>query len=149
MIIKIPEIARIKFKVFRKWQRRVENLYREKGYVELMHGFRRGGYLAKNKILNTPIQGTAFHCLLWTLDQVDRISIEENWVSKLILHIHDSLLNDVYPPELDYVLDTIIRVGTVDIREKYKWLIVPLSMDAEITPIDGSWYEKQPLEIAA
>jgi uracil-DNA glycosylase family 4 len=138
-----------KFKIFRRWQRRVENLYREKGYVELMHGFRRGGYLVKNKILNTPIQGTAFHCLLWTLKEVDKISEEENWATKLILHIHDSLMSNLYPPELDYVLETIIRVGTVDIREKHKWLIVPLLMEAEITPIDGSWYEKKPLEIAA
>jgi hypothetical protein len=58
------------------------------------------------------------------------------------------LLSDLYPPELDHVLNTIIRVGTVDIREKYKWLIVPLLIEAEITPIDGSWYEKKPLKIA-
>jgi len=135
-----------KFKVFKKWQRRVENIYREKGYVELMHGFRRGGYLVKNKILNTPIQGTAFHCLLWTLKEVDKISIEENWRTKLICHIHDSLLSDLYPPETEYILRTIKRVGTVDIREKYKWIIVPLLIEAEITPIDGSWYDKKEID---
>ena len=67
----------------------------------------------------------------------------KRWVSKIIGQIHDSIVIDLFPPERDEILEAVRKIGTKDIRERFSWIIVPLQIDAEITPIDGSWYEKK------
>lgn len=46
-----------KFGQLKEWQKGIIADYKKTGYVYLKHGFRRGGYLKKNEIGNTPIQG--------------------------------------------------------------------------------------------
>jgi len=68
-----------KYHVTREWRDSVISFYRRKGYVELLDGFRRGGYLRNNEIGNTPIQGLAFHCLLWSMIELKKIRKQEQW----------------------------------------------------------------------
>ena len=93
--------------------------------------------------MNAPIQGAAFHCLLWSFIQVDRIQREENWDSRLFAQIHDEMLADTHPDELEHVARTIHRVTTVDLPNEWKWIIVPLEVEADLCPVDGSWNMKE------
>jgi len=34
-----------------------------------------------------------------------------------------------------------------NIRKKFSWIIVPLDIDAEISEIDGNWYEMKKIKI--
>jgi len=131
-----------RFKVFKKWQEATIKNYYKTGYVNLLFGHRRGGYLSHNKIINTPIQGTAFHLLLWSLTRVNEISKEENWKTKIIGQIHDSIIFDLDPSEQDHVFKVVKKVMCEDVRKANSWIIVPLDVDFEVTPVDGSWYMK-------
>jgi len=135
-----------KFGVFKEWQEAMIDFYHRRGYVELFHGHRRGGFLRKNEIINTPFQGTAFHCLLWSLNRLNALRKFEQWRTKIVGQIHDSGLYDQFPSEQQHVVDTTHRVACKEIREYHDWLIVPLSISFEVTPIDGSWYDKEDLQ---
>ena len=135
-----------RFTVFKKWQENTIKQYLKTGYVEMFFGHQRGGYLSKNKIINTPIQGTAFHLLLWSLIRLNEIRKEEKWKSRIIGQIHDSILLSVFPPEQEHILKTAQRVMCEDIRKENKWIIVPLTVDFEITEVDGSWYTKEKIK---
>lgn len=131
------------FHVFRTWQEEVENIYLKNGYVDMLFGFRRTGLLAKNKIVNTPIQGTAFHCLLWSLIQICKKAKEEEWKSKVVGQIHDSIIVDLVPEEEEYILKVMEEIMCVKIREEHPFICVPLEVEAEVTKIDGNWNEKE------
>lgn len=135
-----------RFRGWKKWQDNMLKFYTNYGYVELMHGFRRGGFLARNKIFNTPIQGTAFHCLMWTLNRMCDEWEQDRWLSKVIGQIHDSIVIDTHPSETEYILRRIKQIGTEDIRKSHDWIIVPLVIEAELTPINGSWYSKEEID---
>jgi uracil-DNA glycosylase family 4 len=122
-----------------EWQEEMIQFYLDHGYVELKHGFRRGGHLVKNKIINTPIQGTAYHCLQWSLGKLIKLAEREQWKSKIIAQIHDSVLIDADPSEVEHILRATKDVSTVQIRERYDWIVLPLIIEAEITETDGNW----------
>lgn len=132
-----------KYKVVKKFQENLIKFYQTNGYVEMMHGFRRREFLTKNKIINTVIQGTAFHLLLWSCIRLNKIRKEENWKSKLIGQIHDSIVMDIHPNEKKYVLSTTQRVMTQDILKDHPWICIPLISEVSITDIDGAWHTKK------
>jgi DNA polymerase-1 len=102
--------------------------------------------LTRNALSNYPIQGVAFHCLLWSLIQLNKIGKKEGWKTKIIGQIHDSIVFDLYPPEQERVIQMAKRIMTKDIRSTFNFLTVPLEVEVELTDIDGSWYEKKVLK---
>ena len=60
--------------------------------------------MTNNMIVNSPIQGTAFHCLLWSMIEINKFIKKEKLESKLIGQIHDEILVDTVPDELDAVV---------------------------------------------
>jgi DNA polymerase I-like protein with 3'-5' exonuclease and polymerase domains len=132
-----------KFHVFREWQYKMYDFHSRFGYVELLHGFRRGEYLKKNEIVNTPIQGTAFHLLLWSFIEVNKLRKEEAWITTLPDQIHDSMFLDLYPPETEYVLQKIKHISCEKIREEFEWVNLPLKIEAELSTIDGNWFDME------
>jgi len=132
-----------KYVATREWQARSVNEYLRKGYVDTYFGFRRNGYLRKNQILNTPIQGTAFHCLLWSFIEIQGIAKKENWQTNLVGQIHDSILFDLVPEEEKYVAKIVEEVMCRRLREACDWIIVPMEVEFEVTPVDGSWVDKE------
>jgi len=131
-----------KFYGVKEWQEGLFDSYIDKCYVEMKTGFRRSDLLSRNKIINTPIQGSAFHCLLWSYWKVNQISKNEEWKSKLIGQIHDEMILDVCPKEEKHIVEVVKDVMENQVREKYSWIIVPLEAEIEMTPIDGTWFQK-------
>ncbi len=132
-----------KFGVYGQWREDWYREYQRKGYFDLLTGFRCSGIMRRNEVVNYPVQGAAFHCLLKTFIEVDKIMRKENWDSRLVGQIHDSILLDVHPDELEHVIKTVRRVATVKLPRIWKWIIVSLSVEADVTPVDGSWADKK------
>lgn len=102
-----------------------------------LHQFVADGVITKN---------SAFHCLLWSLIQLNRIRKEERWKTRIIGQIHDSIIFDLYPKEEKKVLKTATYIMTKAIRMEFPFLIVPLEVEAEITEINDSWYTKKKIK---
>jgi len=132
----------MKYKVTKEWTEYEENFYLRHGYVELKTGFRRGGYLRRNQITNTPVQGSAFHCLLWSLIELKKDLKKKNLKTKSIGQIHDSIVLDVVPNEAQEIAKMAREIMTVRLRETWDWITVPLDIEIEMTPVDGAWLAK-------
>lgn len=134
-----------RFPTYAQWKDDIWEFYKEHGYVDMPTGFRCSGVMRKNEINNILIQGSAFHCLLWSFIQItDKL---KDYDTKLVGQIHDSIIADTNPNELDDILPIIKKITTEQLPENWKWIIVPLNVDAEITPVDGSWAEKEEIKI--
>ncbi len=135
-----------RFKVYSSWKNRWWNAYIRNGEFVTLTGFRcqwgKAGPLSRNDALNYPIQGSAFHCLLWTLIQVQKWLRKNQMKCRIIGQIHDSLVLDCPPDELQAVLNKIYQTITVDIRNHWSWVIVPLDAEAEVAPVNASWDKK-------
>lgn len=135
-----------RFKIYKRWKETIQGEYQRKLYYETFFGFRYTGYLTYNQLCNYPIQGTAFHILLWVLTRLNDERKRDGWKSKILGQIHDSIVWDVDPDEVDHIIDRTLQIGTVDIVKENPWIIVPLKIDFEISPVNGSWYEKEEIK---
>lgn len=132
-----------RFRVYQHWKDTQWGTYLKTGYIDLKTGFRCAGVMRKNECLNFPIQGSAFHCLLWSFTRMTQIANEEGWDTRLIGQIHDSMVLDVHPDEFDYVKEVAHRVMCEELRNHWQWIDVPMEMEMEACPVDGSWNEKK------
>jgi DNA polymerase I-like protein with 3'-5' exonuclease and polymerase domains len=81
------------------------------------------------------------------LIEVVKAQRRDRWDTKVIGQIHDSIVLDVNPHELDQVLKILECIMCNDVRQHWPWIIVPLEIEAELSPVDGSWADKKPYEI--
>jgi len=131
------------FSAVRAWQERVKQEFIENGYTTSFFGYRRTGHLSPNDVINAPIQATAFHCLLWCLVQLNKTRKKEGWKSLIIGQIHDSIVMDVHPSELEHVKKVVQDLMVTRLRKEHKWMIVPMEAEMEMTGIDQPWYTKE------
>lgn len=150
----VKEVERMffeEFSDFAKAKRKAILDYEKKGYIELKTGFKvyhgKNGPLSINNILNTPIQGPAFHCLLWSYNKLMKTKLDELWNSFIIGQIHDEILFDCDPDEDTHINPLIKRVMTEDIREHWPWIVVPLKVEMEESDINGNWYDMREVAI--
>ncbi len=132
-----------RFRGYQQWKEEMWEFYLRKGYVETFFGFRFTGYMDFKRVNNYPIQATAFHCLLWSLIQIEDELKPNGMRTKILGEIHDSIIFEVWPPEREQVIQLVREVMTQRIRKQHDWIIVPLDIDIEIAPVGGSWDEKQ------
>lgn len=135
-----------RFADYAKWKEMWWKLYQKYGYIDLYTGFRCSGVMGKNATLNYPVQGAAFHCLLWTFIQLDNLMLAEEWDTRIIGQIHDAIILDVHPDELEHVVDAINEIATRRLTDEWKWIIVPMEVEMEVCPVDGSWADKTKLK---
>lgn len=129
----------VRFAVYQKWKDKWLHAYQKKGYFDTLTGFRCSGVFRKNQVINFPVQGSAFHCLLWSFCKVNEIAKERKWRSRLIGQIHDALIMDVHPDELQEVVEVVKWVTTEALLEEWDWLIVPLQIAIEFGEVDAPW----------
>lgn len=131
-----------RFMAYGQWRKDWYNAYLQKGYFDLLTGFRISGLMKRNAVTNYCVQGSAFHCLLWSLIQINRRLRKYKMKSLIVGQIHDSLVGDIRIDELKDYLEIVEQVTKTELREHYKeWLIVPLETECEISP--GNWFQKK------
>jgi hypothetical protein len=136
-----------RYKTYNKWKDSTWKKYQRTGYIDMYTGFHCSGIMNKKDVNNYPFQGSAFHCLLKTFIEVDKIQQQEKWDSRLVCQIHDELTLDTHPDELKNVAQTIQRVATKDLPEIWPWINIELEVEADVTGVDKSWAEKEFYEI--
>lgn len=152
----VAEVERIlweeRFPVYADWKRKQWELYKRQGFVELYTGFRCYGPMKRTEVANYPIQGSAFHVLLWVLTQVaPRLRRMTNGRSQLIGQIHDALVGDIHPHDEALADQLIHEWGITRVQKAMSWLNCPLTIEKEASEIDGSWaaVREVPLILAA
>ncbi len=96
------------------------NFCREHGYVQTLMGRKRWlkdigsgnftvrGYAERNAI-NSPIQGTAADMIKMAMIKIHDAMKKENLKSKMIMQVHDELVFDALPSELDVLQPLILN----------------------------------------
>lgn len=128
-----------RFQVYNNWRLKWVDKYRKRGYLKMLTGFECSGNMKRNNIINYPIQGTAFHCLLFTFIELDKIMIKENWKTKLIGQIHDDVIMDVHPEELERVKTALHKIVNKKLPSEWDWIIVPLEVEIDVYGVDQPW----------
>lgn len=133
-----------RFSVYGQWKKDWYEKYRKRGWFPMKTGFVCQGFLKRNEVINYPVQGAAFHCLLKSmttlvLDEIPKRKMK----TKIVGQIHDSIIADVPEEELQDYLALANQVMTKDLLEEWKWIIIPLEIEAEVCPLNGCWADKE------
>jgi DNA polymerase-1 len=109
---------------------------RELGYVTTMFGRRR--YLrdiqsrnqvvrgnAERNAINAPIQGSAADIIKIAMVKIHEIMKTEKYASKMILQVHDELIFEVVPAELEKLKELVVHEMTNAVK-----LDIPLKVDS-------------------
>ncbi|MCR4565351.1 MAG: DNA polymerase I [Bacteroidales bacterium] len=116
----------------------------EKGYVETIFGRRRylpelksrnasARGMAERNAINAPIQGSSADIIKLAMIKVDEILRTEGFKSKMILQIHDELLFDAYPDEVE-----ALQAKVKEAMENIVQLSVPLEVECGV---GVNWFE--------
>ena len=120
----------IEYVEVKRWQESMIKVYEETGCVYGLSGFRRSGPLSIEQILNTPVQGLAFHLLLDALVKIDTALIRKKLKTVIINQVHDSIVFDGPEEEAEEVIELSTRIMT---SKRFEWQRdVPLSVTWEV-----------------
>lgn len=136
------------FPGYAKWKEDIWAFYQQNLYVPLKTGFRCHGPLGFNDATNYPIQGPAFHCLLWTKKHVAPLIRGLSGRSAINGQIHDALVGDIHPDELEEVAKIIQDYGTRKLPAAWTWIDTPLAIEMEQSEVSGNWAEMKPLHVS-
>lgn len=134
-----------RFPVYAKWKEDWWNEYLKQGCYMMKTGFVSKGVFRKNEVINGPIQGSSFHCLLWSVIELNKWLKKNKMKSMIVGQIHDSIVADVHKDELDDYLEVSNRIMSKDIRKAWDWIIVPLAVEAEKS--ETNWYEMEEVKV--
>ncbi len=138
-----------RFPVYSEWKREWYALYKKRGWMRTKNGFILQGYLKRNQVINYPVQGPAFHCLLWSLIELQLRELPKRLPKvKLVGQIHDSMLFNVPKNMVDDLIRLAEKVMTVKLRKAWPWIITPMEIEADVTPVGGSWFDKKEYKVA-
>lgn len=130
-----------RFKVYSKARRQWWDTYERQGWLKMVTGFVVSGVMEKNQVINYPVQGPAFHCLLWSLIRLVRELKRRKMRSKVVGQVHDSIVGDVHLKELDDYVQLVHEISVERLSRAWCWLTVPLSMDSEVAY--DNWFSKE------
>jgi DNA polymerase I len=136
------------FPVYRDWRVAWYKQYLKRGWFPTHTGFVCRGLYSRNEVINYPVQGSAFHCLLWVLIQLQRWMRRERMRSQILLQVYDSMLIDAHPSEVDAIIIKATELYAT-LHERWPWIVAPLRTEAELCPVGGNWYDKKAYAVAA
>ena len=131
-----------RFCIYAQWKRSWYDRYLRAGEFEMLTGFRCSGVYRRNEVLNFAVQGSAFHCLLWSLIRIQKELTKRQMKTKLVGQIHDSLITDVPIIEVQDYIRLAERIMTRELPKAWKWLCVPLEIEVEVSPSGETWFDK-------
>ena len=132
-----------RFPVYTEWKKKFYSLYLKNAYFDLLTGFRCTGYYRRNQVVNFPIQGVAFHCLLWIIIQIQKEIRRRKMRTLLVGEIHDDIIADVPEDEIQEYLELTHKIITIDLPKAWKFINIEIEAEAAVTPKGGSWYDKE------
>jgi DNA polymerase I-like protein with 3'-5' exonuclease and polymerase domains len=130
----------VRFKQWGDWKQQNWKQYVKNGYIDSYTGFRAQHIMSPMQAGNIAIQGSASHCLLYTMNYIYKHIKKLGLKSKIIGQIHDSIVFDLYTDEQD-IIHAIVKKALDSLRDHWDWITVQLIMEYEQTPIDGNWSE--------
>lgn len=131
-----------RFRVYAQWKKDTYAEYLRDGGFSMATGFAVNLPLNRKQVCNSKVQGPAFHVLLRAMPLMNEWLARYGFRSRVICEIHDAVQFDCPPDERDDVIDMAIYFLTTDVMRAWKWINVPLVCEAEVCPIDQSWYDK-------
>ena len=131
------------FPEYTAWKDAWYKKYLKTGRFAMHTGFEVEALLKKNDVLNYSIQGSAFHCTLQALVWIIKALKKRKMKTKMIGEIYDCLIADVPPDELQDYINLARDIMAVRVPAKWKWIIVPLDVEAEVCEVGESWYLKK------
>ena len=134
-----------RYRVYHQWKIDWFDQYCRRGWYDMLSGFVCRGVYSRNQVTNGPIQGSAFHCLLWVLIELNKWLTENKMRSLIIGQIHDSIEIDAHKDEVEDVKAKAKELLEVSIMKAWTWLTVPLAGEAEVA--ETNWYEKHEVEL--
>lgn len=132
------------YRVYNQWKKDWYNLYQQNGGIHTKTGFTLEGIFRRNQILCDPIQGSAFHCLLWIIIEATNIFRKRKMRTRIVNQVHDSMLLDTHRNEIEDVCKIISDLVLRKLPKAWPWIIAPLGMGFDIA--EDNWFEKKPLD---
>lgn len=127
-----------RFAVYQQWKEKWYEDYLERGWFSTLTGFVGAGNFKRNQIINFPVQGSAFHCLLRSLVRLVKYYIRKYKMKTLIIgQIHDSIVADVPLDEITAYCELVQYVMVEELMKEWTWIIVPIKI--EITQYTDNW----------
>lgn len=139
------------FSGLHKWLEDTKRFAMKNGYVETMFGRRRRLPDLKSKVptlranaerqsINAPIQGTGSDFTLLSLIQIQKWLKENHMKSVMIATVHDSIVFDVYIPELHLVAPKVKEIME-HVHEPYIDTPIPIISDLELGANYGATFD--------
>ena len=134
-----------------KWLKETQKFAKKFGYVETMFGRRRRLPDLKSKVptlranaerqaINAPIQGTGSDFTLLSIIQIQNWLEKSHMKTKMIATVHDSIVFDVYIPELSVVSETVKTIME-HVHEPYIKTPIPIISDLELGGNYGATFD--------
>ncbi len=133
-----------RFKGYRQWKEDKIKEYEKNGFIKTLTGFTCQGYMDNKQVTNYPVQSIAFHALLWSAINVNKLLKRNNMNSMLIGQVHDSLVADVPKEEMNDYKNICKQVMCHDIKKHWQWINTPVGISIEAS--DKSWFHKAEIE---
>ncbi len=138
-----------RFPVYAEWKKTWWKKYLKNGGFRTLTGFYIEGVFQRNDVINYPVQGAAFHCLLWSLIEIVKKLKKYNFKTLITGQIHDSIIGDGPEREIPDVMEICHEIMTKKLRDHWTWINVPIEVEAEVSPAGESWYKKEAYKLAA
>jgi DNA polymerase I-like protein with 3'-5' exonuclease and polymerase domains len=137
---------RERFPVYNKWRNDFYAKYKELGYFCTLTGFRIDVPLKRNEVINNPVQGSSFHCLLWSMCKIQNLCKKRGLRAYIVGQIHDSIVSDVHDDDYVEYLAIAKSVIEIQLRQHYPWLITGMVAEAKASAVaeaGGNWFSTE------
>jgi len=135
------------FPIYTDWKKKWIREYERKGYFDSLTGFRYKGVFRNNQVVNFPVQGAGFHVLLWSIIELDKHLRKYRMKTRLVNQIHDSIIPIIHKNEVDDFMGIAKEIMTEKARKHFPWIYFPIEVEAELSPLGGTWHEKTEFKI--
>lgn len=136
-----------RFKSYANWKSHIWDQYKQNGYIRSHIGFVFQPYMKWTECTNYQIQGTAFHCLLYTIINVQAELDKGRFPRSCIIgQIHDSLVCSIHPDEEKGFDEMVKEIGTTQVEKEFSWISIPLTLEKDRGEVDGDWSTLKTIE---
>ena len=128
----------VRFKGYTAWKNKTYQDYLNRGYIDLITGFRITQEMLKTQLLNVPIQGPSFHYLLNCLIRMEKAMRKYKLKTCICGQIHDSMLFDFVPSEIQ-TIQNLYWDAQDAVRKDWDWITIDIRAEMEIAAPGKSW----------